>query len=161
MFTGVLITGLVMGSLNTIKTFEAKTTPDICQKYLTDTAHLRHWMINFESLTNASANNNYKLTLNNGKGQKGNFDLEIRSDSSKHNLVYELNNRGSKLEINFNFDSIKSGTRLLIEHEVKGKGIANKLVIAMLHKSLKKQYELETKRIKALLEQSEINLIDD
>ena len=158
MFTGVLITGLVMGSLHTTKTFEVKTTPDTCFDLIADTSNYRLWMSNMESIVRTTHDNFYNLVLNDGKGKKRTFNLHVGylRDVDTFSYFMELNNRGSNLEIHFTFEPENTGTKVRIEHRVKGKGIANKLALAMLNTSLKKQYLLETNRIKQLLERNAI-----
>ena len=133
------------------------TTPAICFDVIADTSNYRLWMSNMESIARTAHDNFYNLVLNDGKGKTRTFNLHVTylRDVDTFSYFMELNNRGSNLEIHFNFEPANTGTKVRIEHRVKGKGIANKLVLAMLNRSLKKQYEMETNKIKQLLEQQD------
>lgn len=75
------------------------------------------------------------------------MDLLPMADSTKRTMQYRISNKGSELNVFFKVLDKK----VAVSYTVEGKGTANKIVLAMLRKSLKDQYNKEMQHIEQLL----------
>ena len=78
------------------------------------------------------------------------MNLKYQTDTLGKSVTYEMVNKGSKLKTIF-YVIAGDTTKVEVEYQVKGKGVSNKVVLAMLKKSLESQYEGEIDRIQLAL----------
>lgn len=144
---GVLIAGLVMGHLTVEKTFETKKSKTEVLNYLSDYHNLKNWITHLDRVDTTDIPEEYSVYLKTGKKESAKMELSYATTTDS-SAGYELSNRGSELITSFVF---VNDSMLHVVYEVKGKGVANKMVLAMLKKRLQDQYEEEIGRISKLL----------
>lgn len=136
-----------MGHLTVDRKFETKKSKAEILNYLSDYQNLKNWITHLDRVDTTDIPEEYNIYLKTGKKESAKMQLSY-TETTDSSAGYELSNRGSELKTSFVFvnDSI-----LHVVYEVKGKGVANKMVLAMLKKRLQDQYEEEIDRISKLL----------
>jgi hypothetical protein len=147
LFTGVLIAGVVAGNLEIKKDIPSSLNNEEPWKQISDTANLKVWISHLQRIAPGEIEGTYKIYLHTGKPQAAVMDLLPMADSTKRTMQYRISNKGSELNVFFKVLDKK----VAVSYTVEGKGTANKIVLAMLRKSLKDQYNKEMQRIEQLL----------
>jgi hypothetical protein len=150
MLLAILIVGLVMGSINMKQTVTSSYSVEETIKILEDPRSLPKWISHISKLESTETPNEYKIYLKTGKKQLATMKLNYLTDTLGKSVTYEMNNKGSKLSAIF-YVIAGDTTKVDIEYKVKGKGVSNKVVLAMLKNSLEDQYKGEIARIQLAL----------
>jgi hypothetical protein len=150
MLLAILIVGLVMGSINIKQTIVSSHSVEETIDILENPRSLRQWVTHISKLETTENPDEYKVYLKTGKKQLATMKLSYQTDTLNKSVIYEMVNKGSKLTTIFNVIAGDT-TKVEVEYQVKGKGVSNKVVLAMLKKSLESQYENEIDRIQLAL----------
>ena len=150
MLMAILIVGLVMGSINIKQTVISSYSVEETIEILEDPRSLRQWVTHIAKLESTDKPNEYNVYLKTGKQQLATMKLKYQTDTLGKSVTYEMVNKGSKLTSTF-YVIAGDTTKVEIEYQVKGRGVSNKVVLAMLKKSLESQYESEIDRIQLAL----------
>lgn len=154
MLMAILIVGLVMGSINIKKTIVSSYSVEETIDILENPRSLRQWITHISKMETTETPDEYNMYLKTGKKQLANMKLKYQTDTLGKSVTYEMTNKGSKLTAIF-YVIAGDTTKVEIEYHVKGKGVSNKVVLAMLKKSLESQYEGEIDRIEKALSKGE------
>lgn len=147
MFTGILIAGIAAGNLEIKKDIPTSLNRNEAWERVSDTANLKVWISHLQRIEPGDIAGTYNIYLHTGKPQAAKMDLLPEADSIQKIMNYRISNKGSELNVNF---VVKTG-KVSVSYTVEGKGTANKIVLAMLRKSLKDQYGKELDKIEKLL----------
>ena len=150
MLMAILIVGLVMGSINIKKTIVSSYSVEETIDILENPRSLRQWITLIAKMEATETPDEYKVSLKTGKKQLATMNLKYQTDTLGKSVTYEMVNKGSKLKTIF-YVIAGDTTKVEVEYQVKGKGVSNKVVLAMLKKSLESQYEGEIDRIQLAL----------
>ncbi len=144
LFVGVLLAAVFAGNLELKKKARLNVNSNEAMNWMLDTANLRKWQISLQEIKSTDEQGIYDIWMNTGKPEKAKMKLLMESDTLAKSIHYIFSNKGSELDVRYIFSKERNVEAM---YSVQGKGVANKLVLAMLKKSFEEQYTSEFNRL--------------